>query len=177
MRPSPTESTSPAADHGLGHVGQPLLEVGVARTDQHHLGSGSFQLGGEVQQAGDADERVFGRLVPVGGREQGRALHVGTGVRAPGGDAHQRHAERSEQVEQGERLGEVDPRAAAVAAERIGVGPVGPRLGLADPVGSRPVGHHVGGAEPHADLEARRRPRTPSMIERRNRVRPSRSPP
>jgi hypothetical protein len=64
-----------------------------------------LELGGHVNLPRHADERVFGRLVTVRGREQRRALDVRVVVGAPGGDIDQPDAQVFEQVKELVRLG------------------------------------------------------------------------
>ena len=62
-----------------------------------------------------------------------------------------------QQVEEGERLGEVGPEAGAVAAEGVGVVAVADADRPGAIVAAIFERHEVDGAEPHRDLETRRR--------------------
>ena len=105
--------------HRLRHVGQPLLEVGVAGPDDGQIRMPFGHLGRGGQQASDPHQRILGRGVAVRRREVGRTLHVRAVVGTPGGDAHQTDPQLGQHVEQPVRLGQVDAQARAVAAEGV----------------------------------------------------------
>ena len=139
-------------DHGLAHVGKPVLEVGVARPDDREewVASGDLRGGGEL--AGHAHEWVFGWLVAVRWWEVGGPLHMRVVVRTPGGDAHQSDAELGDGVEEGVRLREVDAEPRAVATKRVRVR-AGVRFGLSGALGVCYEWDQVERGEPHRDRE------------------------
>ena len=65
----PTKLAEPLAHRGLGDVREPLLQGGVAGTHVDEFRAVPLQLGGEVDQARDAYERVLRRFVRPTGRE------------------------------------------------------------------------------------------------------------
>ena len=81
---------APQADE-IGHAGpdgilrrvrQPFLQVGVAAAGNRQAREARLERGGVMDQTGYAGQRILGRLVPVGGREEGGALDVRIVVRA-----------------------------------------------------------------------------------------------
>ena len=63
----PYEVDPALVDHGLRHVGQVVLQVGVAAAYGDQVGEVLLDLAGHVQQAEDADQRLLWRQVAVGG--------------------------------------------------------------------------------------------------------------
>ena len=115
----PTDDRAAGADGVLRGVREPLLEVRVARADDRDVGMRARELGGRRDHPRRADQRVLGRRVAVGRREERRPLDVRVVVRAAGGDAHEPDAELAAQVEEPVRLGEVEAETGRVGAERV----------------------------------------------------------
>ncbi|OQA40206.1 MAG: hypothetical protein BWY52_02927 [Chloroflexi bacterium ADurb.Bin325] len=106
----------------------------------------------------NAYQRVLRRLVAVRGREERGSLDVRVVVRAAAGDADQADAELGQEVEEALRLGQIQPQARAVAAERVaiaGVRPVRP-VRHARAVRAGLEGDEVERADAHRDLQPRR---------------------
>ena len=104
----------------------------------------------------DADERIFGRLVAVARREDGRPLDVRIVVRAAASDVDRADAAGDEHAHQLDRLGEVDrerivgrdAEAELVRQKRVVL------HRLAD-LAAGLIRHEVEHAQPHADRQAR----------------------
>ncbi len=71
----------------LADVRQPLLQVGVRRSDEDHVGEFRLEHRRDANLARDAVQRILGRLVAVGRREERRPDDVRAVVRAAGGQA------------------------------------------------------------------------------------------
>ncbi len=82
------------AHHMLAHIGQPLLQVGVAGADDRSgPGAAALSCGRGVDLPCHAGQRILGRLIAVGGREERRALDVRVVVGAAGRQADQPDAQ------------------------------------------------------------------------------------
>ena len=137
----PDHRGTAAGGDGLTDVGQPLLQVAVARPDDRDRRVGGGQLGSRRDEAGDAHERVLGWRVAVGRGEVRGTLHVGHVVRAPAARAEEADAQLLHDREELVGLGEVDSQPGAVASERIPVRAL--RRGPTDAAGARFVGNEI----------------------------------
>ena len=142
------------AHHRLADVGQPLLQVRVPRADHGHVASAPDERRGGRHLTGDADERILGGQVAVGGWEQRWPLHMRAVVGAAGGRTHQTDAERAQHLDQRQRLGEVDPASVLARAEGEPIRLVG--HGDPTTIGAGRERHGVEHREPHSDCETRR---------------------
>ena len=71
------------------------------------VGKFLFELARDAELALDADERIFGRLVAVGWREERGALDVRIVVGAAGGEIDEGDVEISQELEELDGLGEI----------------------------------------------------------------------
>ena len=119
------------------------------------VGMRARQLGGRSDHAGRSDQRILGRGVAVGGREERGSLDVRVVVGAPGGDARETDAELAAQLEEAVGLREIDAATGLVATERVAsdLGCLGYRR--ADTVRVGLVGHEVVRRQSHTDREVR----------------------
>src|SRR5439155_665782 len=72
------------AQHALAYVRQPLLQIRIGRANHDQLREAGLELGGRVDLPGHADQRVFRRLITIGGGKRRRPLDVRVVVRAAG---------------------------------------------------------------------------------------------
>src|SRR5689334_14220271 len=70
------EIGSALADYRLGDVRQPLLQIAISRTDDGELRKFTLELCHHRNLARDSDERILGRQIAVGRREERRPLDV-----------------------------------------------------------------------------------------------------
>ena len=84
-----------------------FLKIGVAGADENRVGTGRFQLARDVNLPGDADKRIFRRLISIAGRIDRRALKMRVVVGRAATDVDQLHVELAEHVDEGDGLGEV----------------------------------------------------------------------
>ena len=94
-------------EDGLRDVRQVLLQVGVAGADKEDVREELFQFRSNPDETGDTEERVFRRLVSIGGRKEGGPLDVGIVVRATGGNANKIDPEVPQQGDELSRLLEI----------------------------------------------------------------------